>query len=86
MASKDRPKIDARTLAELETIVDRTKAALSPSEHQTLRTAVETLAFVTREIESKWHDPENGSTLYESCSCFWSCFGDVGHPTSELFA
>ena len=54
MASKDRPKIDARTLAELETIVDRTTKELqNPAEQEILRSAVKTLAFLTSEIESK---------------------------------
>ena len=40
-------------LDELETIVERTKGALSADEHGTLKAAIDTLGFLTQELESK---------------------------------
>jgi hypothetical protein len=39
-------------IATLKAIVDRTKAVLEPNEHALLKDAVDTLAYVTRELES----------------------------------
>ncbi len=40
-------------IQDLEAIVERARAALSEDDHQTLKAAVDTLAFVTRELETK---------------------------------
>ena len=53
--TRQRPKIRRRELKleELEAILDRAKAALSAEDHEKLKGAVDTLAFLTRELEAK---------------------------------
>jgi hypothetical protein len=41
------------SVRELEGILERTKSVLSQAEHTTLKAAVDTLALVTQELESK---------------------------------
>jgi hypothetical protein len=54
-ANKKEPKLACREieLVELEAIIERAKAKLSTSDHAALKAAIETLAFLTREIEAK---------------------------------
>jgi len=58
VALRERPAIPASTrieidLCALSAIVERSKAALTAEEHRQLQAAVDTLAFLTRELESK---------------------------------
>ena len=48
-----KPKRRELKLEELGAILERAKAALSPEDHATLSAAVDTLAFLTRELEAK---------------------------------
>jgi len=48
-----RPDRRELKIQDLEAIVERARAALSEDDHQTLKAAVDTLAFVTRELETK---------------------------------
>ncbi len=48
-----KPKHKEIRLDELQAILERTKAALSPEDHATLTAAVETFAFLTHELETK---------------------------------
>lgn len=50
---KRKPKRRELKLEELGAILERAKAALSPEDHATLSAAVDTLAFLTRELEAK---------------------------------
>ncbi|MFQ5515852.1 MAG: IS66 family transposase [Myxococcota bacterium] len=50
---KRQPERRELELVELEAIVERAKAALSTEDHEQLKAAVDTLAFITRELESK---------------------------------
>lgn len=54
-AKKKKPASARRevSLEALEAIVERTKAALSEEEYDTLKSAVDTLAFLTQELEKK---------------------------------
>lgn len=57
-ALRERPNIPTGTrievdLSALGAIVERSKGVLTAEEHQQLKGAVETLAFLTRELESK---------------------------------
>lgn len=51
--SKKRPKARKVPLEELEQILERVEGVLSKQEHETLKDAVQTLAFLTRELEAK---------------------------------
>lgn len=48
-----RPRRQEIELGELEAILDRTRASLSEEDHEKLKIAIDTLAFITRELESK---------------------------------
>jgi hypothetical protein len=52
---KNRPNLEHRELEleELGAILDRAKSALSAEDHDKLKAAVDTLAFLTRELEAK---------------------------------
>jgi hypothetical protein len=52
MTAKSIEKLDL-DMHELESILERAKAALSEDEHRKLKAAVETLGFLTQELESK---------------------------------
>jgi hypothetical protein len=52
-SKKPRPQRRDLDLDALKAIVERTKAALTPEDHATLTTAVDTLAFLTQELEAK---------------------------------
>ncbi|RLI52861.1 MAG: IS66 family transposase [Candidatus Thorarchaeota archaeon] len=51
--AKREPKRRELKLKDLETILEQVKAALSPEDHATLSAAIDTLAFLTRELEAK---------------------------------
>lgn len=50
---RQQPRRQEIQLGELESIVERVKTSLSDEEHGKLKAAIETLAFITRELESK---------------------------------
>lgn len=54
-ANQKKPKLACREieLVELEAIIARAKTKLSAPDHEALKAAIETLAFLTREIEAK---------------------------------
>ena len=52
-AGKQKPKHLDIQLDELKSIVERTKTALSQDEHETLEAAIDTLAYLTNELQMK---------------------------------
>lgn len=53
MKKKGKPAGRTVDVRELDAILERARGALSPEDHEKLRSAVETLEFLTRELESK---------------------------------
>jgi len=51
--AKREPKRRELKLKDLESILERVKSALSPEDHATLSAAIDTLAYLTRELEAK---------------------------------
>lgn len=77
---------------ELDAILERARAALSPEDHEKLRSAVETLEFLTRELESKGTSIDRlrrllfGSSTETTSRVLREVLGDRNDPAGEVVA